>query len=197
MATRIQARWRGYASRTYIHDFSKRRRYIQEILRINEATRAVLKKAETESLMQQKELSEIAKAQALNARLEHMHHLLSTASMTGTLANVPTQKLDAALNGQSLESAVKATFTRCPPKASATAPPSVFRVEETIRVAGPYDHLREERQLARRVEAKFMTMRGAKPFIPICKSTNAWTPLPTFAQTSSRHSLENAFSDTV
>ena len=183
MATRIQAHWRGYASRRYIHDFYQRKKYIDEIVRTNDATRLALTEAERRDSIEQLRIAEEAQRRAINAKLDQMHHLLSTATLQGALVNQRSQDLVADLQGRSLEEAVRDHHQRSPVKMKRDCNGETFG-KETIRVAGDYDHLREERDLQRRVEKRLIAMQHPKPFSSTSKAKSAWNPLTTFSSDS-------------
>ena len=190
MATRIQAHWRGYASRKYIHDFYQRKRYIQSVLEANSAARVLLEEAERETHVELERLAMDRKRTEIASRLDRMHHLLSTATVQGTLYSKSCQQLDATLGTGSLEDTVR-RHQRLSKTAAPTKERRPLAASDalTIRVDGPYDHLREERSLERRVEKAYATTFRVQPFTSSIRNVKAWTPLTTLG-TSGHPMLE-------
>ena len=76
MATRIQARWRGYSVRKFKADFYKRKAYLTGIVRTNEATLSKLNEvAEVNQLRKSLMLEEREAAEILHTNRK-THYLL-------------------------------------------------------------------------------------------------------------------------
>ena len=191
MATRIQAHWRGYASRKYIHDFYQRKRYIQSVLEANSAVRVLLEEAERDTYVELERLAVDRNKTEIASRLDRMHHLLSTASVQGTLHAKSCQLLDAKMGAELLEDAVRRhrRLSRTETQTGDRQSPLETSNASTIRVDGPYDHVREERSLQRRVEKAYAAAYCVQPFTSSIRNIKAWRPLTTLG-TSDHPMLE-------
>eukprot|EP00879_Flechtneria_rotunda_P010431 GHRR01010907.1.p1 GENE.GHRR01010907.1~~GHRR01010907.1.p1 ORF type:complete len:359 (+),score=175.27 GHRR01010907.1:313-1389(+) len=82
-ATVIQKHWRGYCSRSRVHDFYKRKAYLAAVAAANAATRADMAASLQNALRYQQQQAEQAAKQHFDVQVSRLHHLVSTASSPG------------------------------------------------------------------------------------------------------------------